>query len=46
MALVVPMALLLQVAYGLDELKGPHGPNSYYGCNNSYGANGFTCFNE
>ena len=26
MALVVPMALLLQVAYGLDELKGHMAP--------------------
>ena len=46
MAVVVPMALLLLVAYGLDDLKGPHDPNSCYGSNNSYGANGFTCFNE
>ena len=37
------VALLLLVAYGTDDLEGPHDTISYYGSYNSYGANGFTC---
>ena len=40
---MVHVVLLLLVAYGTDDLEGPHDTISYYGSYNSYGANGFTC---